>query len=185
MKIRNGFVSNSSVSSFICVICREEFTGQDLSPSDVDCVSCDYGHIMCKKHLKDMEPVEPKKAEGCEHKFDRATIKFCSECGAEAWVEEEEDSDNELPESKCPVCQFKEYDSEEMAQYLEKTRSVSRDEVFAKVKAINKRRRKLYDEEYVTDVCQRFSLTDDILLKEIKDKFGNFKAYYDFINDMK
>ena len=41
MKIRNGFVSNSSTSSFICNICGEVEAGMDLSLSDVEMECCE------------------------------------------------------------------------------------------------------------------------------------------------
>ena len=53
--------------------------------------------------------------------------------------------------------------------------------VFAKIKAINKRRKKLYDSEYITHVCETFDLNDDILLAELKDKFETFDKYKDFL----
>jgi len=179
MKIRTGFVSNSSSSSFICHVCGEEFQGMDLCPSDADCAQCENGHIMCNSHLKDID-MTPEQVKGCEHEFDRTKVKFCSECGEPAWTEEEVDG-NELSSKYCPVCQFKIYAEEEMAKYLELTRKISREVVFAEVKKINKRRRKLYESEYITHVCKEFSLTDDMLLKEVKDRFSDFDAYLKFI----
>jgi hypothetical protein len=181
MKTRNGFVSNSSTSSFICNVCGEEFSGYDASPSEFDCCTCENEHIMCNDHFKDVK-IEPVTIEGCEHTYDRTKAKFCPECGKEAWKDEDEDYGNELPAKYCPICQFKIYANDEMAKYLEKTRKISRDEAFAEVKKVNKRRRKLYDEEYITHVCQKFSLTDEILLKEVKEKFNNdFDKYAKFV----
>ena len=176
MKIRNGFVSNSSTSSFVCDICGEEFTGMDASPRDFDCSTCPNEHTMCNEHIK--KDVEHPMMNGCEHEFDRKTIKFCPECGEDAFVEDE---DYDLSVLACPICQFEDYAEGEMSNYLGKTRGISREEVFAKVKAINKRRRKLYESEYITYVCEKFSLTDDILLKEIKDKFVTFDKYAEFL----
>jgi len=181
MKIRNGFVSNSSTSSFICHVCGEEFTGYDASPSEFDCSTCINEHVICNEHLKGIE-IEPEMINGCEHEFDRKKMKFCPECGKEALIEDEDADSSQLAEKYCPICQFKLYSEEEMAQYLEKTRGVSRDEVFAKVKAMNKRRRKLYESEYISHVCEKFTLTDDILLAELKEKFKSFEEYYKFIN---
>lgn len=76
MKIRNGFVSNSSSTSFAI-----------------------YGiYVEDSEALMNKLMGEPKetKTEGCEHKFDREKIKFCSECGADAWdikVEERDGCD--------------------------------------------------------------------------------------------
>jgi len=181
MKIRNGFVSNSSTSSFVCDICGESYEGWDAYPTDPSygCSVCPNEHIMCNEHLKDIE-IEPDMIKGCDHEFDREKVKFCSECGTEAWVEDEGQEGN-LSSRYCPICQFEDYNEYEMATYLEKTRGVSRGEVFAKVKAINKRRKKLYNSEYITHVCEKFSLTDETILKEAKDKFGTFEKYSEFL----
>ena len=179
MKIRNGFVSNSSSSSFTCSICGAVYEGWDASPHDssFDCSVCENEHILCNEHLK--EDPQPAMNKGCDHEFDRDTVKFCPECGKEAWVEDDE---GYISAKCCPICQFEVYDEYEMSKYLEKTRGISRDEVFAEVKAINKRRKKLYNSEYITYVCKKFSLTDEVLLKEIKDKFGEFVKYAEFIS---
>jgi hypothetical protein len=151
MKIRNGFVSNSSTSSFICDVCGEEYTGWDASPfdSNYDCSVCENGHNICNEHLNG---------------------------------DYDKDDECQLLEKFCPICQFKDYSNYEMATYLEKTRKISRDEVFAKIKAVNKRRRKLYDEEYINYVLDKNSLTDDDVINEIKEKFQVYKEYRKFLN---
>jgi len=65
MKIRNGFVSNSSSSSFVIV-------GVDLEQTSENCKS------ICENHLKnvDLENFTEKTCCGKELKS-----KFCSECG--------------------------------------------------------------------------------------------------------
>jgi len=47
MKIRNGFVSNSSSSSFVCDICGYENGGMDVGLNDVGMFECKAEHIMC------------------------------------------------------------------------------------------------------------------------------------------
>jgi len=181
MKTRCGFVSNSSTSSFTCDICGEEYSGWDASPGpDYGCVSCENEHGFCESHLEDYK-AEMSKIPLCEHEFDRDTCEFCPECGEPRWDDLSEYSSYELPSAFCPVCQFVTYAEHEMAAYLEKTRKITRDEVFAKIKEQNRRRRKLYDGEYVTYVCEKFGLTDDILLKELKDTFCTFDKFAEFI----
>lgn len=77
MKIRQGFVSNSSSSSF-CV-----FGVMLEDPSEI-----------LEAFPQDPENPEP----GCKHSFDRENMKFCPECGAEAWLEPEEDDPYEVAE---------------------------------------------------------------------------------------
>lgn len=50
-KIRNGFVSNSSSSSFICDFCGYDESGFDLCLSDVDMSQCEKGHTFCNDHV--------------------------------------------------------------------------------------------------------------------------------------
>jgi len=50
MKIRTGFVSNSSSTSFLCPICKELFVGWD-EEYGVDTVTCEIcGSTMCREH---------------------------------------------------------------------------------------------------------------------------------------
>lgn len=46
MKIRNGFVSNSSSSSFICDSCGGDESGWDLLLSDAEMFKCSNGHTI-------------------------------------------------------------------------------------------------------------------------------------------
>lgn len=66
-----------------------------------------------------------------------------------------------------------------MKIYLKVNNEISRDEVFAKIKELNKRRKKLYHNEYVEYVFKEKGLTDDIILKKLKEKYNN---YSNFVN---
>jgi len=46
MKIRNGFVSNSSSSSFTCDVCGMSESGWDASPTDFGWITCVHEHIL-------------------------------------------------------------------------------------------------------------------------------------------
>ena len=94
MKIRNGFVSNSSSSSFICDSCGFEACGMDMSLSDAEMTECTNGHTICDSHLLKIE--EPKIVE-----------------------DEDEDDDRYTGDPKrCPICQFKKLSVAEGFQYL-------------------------------------------------------------------
>ena len=51
MKIRTGFVSNSSSSSFICDVCDSEHSGMDASLEEACMMVCENGHTICTEHL--------------------------------------------------------------------------------------------------------------------------------------
>jgi len=52
MKIRNGFVSNSSSSSFTCHICGNEESGRDCGLEDLGFMQCVNEHIFCDRHFE-------------------------------------------------------------------------------------------------------------------------------------
>jgi len=81
MKTRQGFVSNSSTTSF---------SVYGIYVEDSDAL---MDKLMGEKKVT--------KTKGCKHEFDREKSKFCPECGQPAWniTEEERDPYEDLP--KC------------------------------------------------------------------------------------
>ena len=55
MKIRNGFVSNSSSSSFICEISGHERSGYDLCLEDAGMIECQNGHTFCDSYATEFD----------------------------------------------------------------------------------------------------------------------------------
>jgi hypothetical protein len=58
MKTRNGLVSNSSSSSFVCGICGDIESGMDMGVSDAGMATCIKGHTfhypdICDKTIKE------------------------------------------------------------------------------------------------------------------------------------
>jgi hypothetical protein len=162
MKVRKGFVSNSSSSSFICEICGEKAEGMDISLSEADMFQCENGHTMCTEHaLKDLT------------------------CGGHTDEEDEEDEFDlyEIDEACCPICNYQEISYDDAREYLKKKYGVSEDLVFQKIKEINKRRKKLYSEEYVHYVFEQEGLTDDKFIEIIKLQFPSYKDYKNFKGD--
>ncbi len=150
MKIRSGFVSNSSSSSFICDVCDEEFLGWDASPSDYDHFTCEFEHICCNDNI-----IEAKG-------FDKVDYGY-------------------VPSRYCPICNFKFISNRDVCKYLEKSKGITRDEVFAEIKKLNKRRRVLKDFEYVQYVGIKFGLTEKNLLEEIKERFGKYDKFMKYL----
>ena len=82
MKNRNGFVSNSSSSSFICEVCGEAEAGMDASLEDFDMCECENHHIFHNSEM--VEGYEPKEKD-----------------------DEDDDGENYVDEAGCPICTMK------------------------------------------------------------------------------
>lgn len=149
MKTRFGFVSNSSSSSFICEICNHTEVGFDACLEDFGFAQCVHEHIICEEHLLNAEKIEDE---------------WGGECCAE---------------SACPICCFEMYSQPELAKYLEEKYKIDKSIVFNKIKEVNKRRKKFYDFEYIEYILKENGLNDDMILEELKQKFG---SYSNFIN---
>jgi hypothetical protein len=130
MKIRVGFVSNSSTSSFICMKCGEIEAGMDCSESDFGMFTCENGHTL---------------HESCSELPDDVIdlLSYHDKDGLEDYISEMEEEEQEeynklvkqyiaiskydevsLSEKACPVCQFKIIDKQVMFDYLIKQRVV-------------------------------------------------------------
>jgi hypothetical protein len=154
MKIRKSFVANSSSSSFVCEICGASEIGYDGTPDGF--VYCVNEHLMCEEHLLSDDKTE------CKHDCNSCDNPRCGDSVSEA---------------ACPICQFQLYSQPELKEYLVETRGIDPAVVFAEIKQINKRRKKLYNEEYITYVLRQFELTDDLILAELRSKFSTYKEF--------
>jgi hypothetical protein len=146
MKIRNGFVSNSSSSSFICDYCGNNQSGWDLCLSDAEMHYCNNGHYVCDSHLKtDLDfrrkLVENRLENAKKSTYNRdETVALLSEGLAleddefEEWfdkndLETEYDVRCELPESVCPICAFEKTSDCDLINYALKTLDKKREEI--------------------------------------------------------
>jgi hypothetical protein len=158
MKIRQCFVANSSSSSFVCEICGRTETGYDASPGDYGYVECVNEHLICDEHRLNEE--ETENSEGS--------------CG---W------GITEIPECGCPICSFQEYSQPELVFYLKKKYDVPWGEVFEGIKQFNKRRKKLYNHEYIAEVLKRNNISDDSVLEVLKEQFTSYSEFTKFIGE--
>jgi len=181
-KYRRDFVTNSSSSSYICDVCGRSETGMDLGLSDADMYQCENYHTICEDEIFET----PNYKEFLQEVIDKEDIDLLNKLDDMDEGELENLSmDYEfryyLPEKYCPICNFASYSANDMTLYLIKTRGITKDEVFAEIKKINKRRKKLYNTEYIQYVCQKFNLTEKDLIDEVKSKFSTYKKFKEFI----
>lgn len=94
MKIRMGFVSNSSSSSFICCVSGEIETGMDIGLDDVEMVECKNEHTFYNEYL--VEPLP----ENCDE------------------IDEYEENPYNIPKKHCPICTMKNFVPEELLAYV-------------------------------------------------------------------
>lgn len=163
MKIRKGFISNSSSSSFICVVCEEQFSGMDACPSDFACMECVHGHVFCEAHIdcgvEEYKKVMIKNIEKWNEKIKEDNEKVINKT-APTWAKERPlidvsiigNLDNiddircelqdtsarcymgEEPECICPVCSFKFIPKEDLFKYVLKLNETTEEKVIEEVK---------------------------------------------------
>lgn len=185
MKYRKDFVTNSSSSCYICAICGETVSGMDFSLYDCEMVECVNGHVICENETLSIPRDDLIAMMVNDYDADPDSLK--DESDENLFYSMINDHENEIrynmPECFCPICQFIEYADNDLARYLGKKYGVSREEIFAKVKQFNKRRKKLYDSEYITEVCSRFNLNPTEIVAGWKNEFGTYKKFMDYLND--
>ncbi len=164
MKIRNGFVSNSSSSSFTCDVCGTTEAGMDASARDFDMSECVNGHVFCNDHAPESNPMTPKQyrdlikiqIESCTWlkperiQSDIAEMEEVTDDNIEDFYNENY-SDNGVPECQCPICTFKELSDVEGFEYLK----------------------------------EKYSMDDKKILSEITVRFKTYSEFKDFLSNKK
>jgi len=189
MKKRKGFVSNSSTTSFTCEVCGETWAGSDsLSYADTGFLDCENGHVICEEHKLDAPDLTNQEM------YDIMVEEYKDWPGPLAEVQgydldEIEDyyyefrSEYGMEERYCPICQFYEISNDDTAAYLLKESGIPRAEAFAFVKEQNKRRKKLYDSEYVMFVQMKAGRDISMLPTELKERFGTYKKFKEWLRE--
>lgn len=192
MKVRTDFVTNSSSSSFVCEICGRTESGWDMALSECEMMECTNGHVFCCDEALEIPNKNELIKKILENKWNEIDSLSNGEWITRVYTKEElvvmekeelfnnfcsEDGYYDVPECICPICQFIEYSEYDLSAYLLKEYGVPRDEVFAEVKKLNKRRRKLYENEYITHVCKKFDLNPTEIVAGWKERFNTYNEF--------
>lgn len=193
MKFRLDYVTNSSSSSYICEICGRNESGYDMGLSDCEMMECENGHVFCCDESLPLPSKEEMIKAIMENEWNKKSVyNYRTGYSTNIYTEDElleKDEDTlffdfyngeghyNVPECVCPICQFIEYSEYDLSAYLLKEYGISRDEVFAEVKKFNKRRRKLYENEYITHVCKQFDLNPADIVAGWKERFNTYRGF--------
>lgn len=182
MKYRKDFVTNSSSSSYVCECCGATESGWDIGLSEAGMFYCTNGHTLCDEELANIGKEKLIQKLVSEFNFADKDIANCSEGElVETLLEQGDVRWGKLGEDFCPICQFSVYSEDDMAKYLEKKYGVSRDEVLAEIKQLNKHRKKLYNSEYISAVCRRFNLNPIKIVESWKNDFSTYRDFKNYI----
>lgn len=129
MKIRSGFVSNSSSSSFTCGICNETVVGYDMGLSEADMFSCINGHTMCDSHKRQVPDltIEEKRqflikniSSWYKGEEKQRKINEYNEMTEDEMEDDLSDLTGDKGESSvyCPICNFETIEDDEGVKYL-------------------------------------------------------------------
>ncbi len=147
MKTRQGFVSNSSSSSFVCDVSGEGYEGWDGDYGDIRQACCANGHSFSSEYMLaegSQLSTADKRSYMLEHgDNDRDTVAFkaATEGQIEQWWLDEWEEDYEddldyfdLSEAKCPICQFQKACDRDIMAYLLKHTATSREEMLTNLR---------------------------------------------------
>jgi len=154
MKIRKGYVSNSSSSSFICDISGGIEVGYDLTMEDADMWECENGHTMYDSYVKyDSEKelvLEYLRndlviSKSSSYRDDHAEIEYIIEEIDKVSETDFDINDYEnfieygdlrykLPAKFCPICSMEKFKKDELITFLLKETNTTLVEISLKIK---------------------------------------------------
>jgi hypothetical protein len=138
MKIRKGFVSNSSSTAFICLVCGATESGMDMGIEDAEMAECKKGHVFCQSHSPTLTNDE-KVAWYLEYDKD------LSEEERKEILENPDDIDEHISRDygisellysypKCPICSMESFTDTELLRFMLAESNISLKELEAKVR---------------------------------------------------
>jgi len=145
MKIRNGFVSNSSSSSFTCSSCGETWEGYNGEYGDIQQLCCINGHSLCSEcveSIKDtsqiydlvLKNMEEEEQIGYRNSPLLLQEYIDEEYGNLLGCLSELDLEWDLPPEACPICLFEKLRDKDGFEYLLAVHSTNKEAVLKEMK---------------------------------------------------
>lgn len=137
MKIRTGFVSNSSTTTYICDVCGNVVAEEYIWLDDANMLTCRDGHTICENHSKIMS-LSPKEklACMCEAMTTPVVMSMLKDDEADdgvinsIWDSEFNRQFREgIPTELCPICTMKSIRKEDILRYLLKKNGLEANDV--------------------------------------------------------
>jgi hypothetical protein len=122
MKVRVGFVSNSSSSSFVCEVCGADECGYDISLRDAEMEECENRHTFCIEH--ELKHNDVTLREIITRKLVQYQYHTKEECDAMSFEDlkdewnDRDDANYDIPMEFCPICNFQAFIGEELKDYV-------------------------------------------------------------------
>ena len=114
MKIRMGFVSNSSSSSFICMVSGNIEAGYDMSMEEAGFVECVVGHEFLESYV--VGDISTLKDDKDDYDVDYDEWRYT------------------IPSSNCPICTLKHITDKDVLKYLVKTEKIDKEMLLDKIR---------------------------------------------------
>ena len=146
MKIRQGFVSNSSSSSFTCDISGRVESGMDMGMEDAEMYECVNCHMVSDEFVKGVDEQSKQGREACAELLagcgEDAVADFHSLIDEEGYevdeafteVANEWDFRGCLPTFMCPMCTLEYIDDSSILAYLLKRMGRSAETVMQEIR---------------------------------------------------
>ena len=136
MKTRQGFVSNSSSSSFQCCICNRVETDYNLGLPDAAMKQCVNSHTFCNYHETPVTLSLDQKSQILMEEFwyPQEEIDKLSQDEIEGKYDEIISDPYDVPEKLCPICQLEIGTDNNILAYLLIERNITRETVMQEVK---------------------------------------------------
>lgn len=169
MKIRNGFVTNSSSSSYTCAVCNATVSGMDVDFIEYELAECGTcGNVICESHVEgDLEPTYDRFREYSKDQAEYylTMAKEKNDADYLEWgqdhLKESKMTDDEIensgcmedfvyefrhaiPSDMCPLCTMREVSDEMMIKHIEMSLG-TRKEIKEQVKRLYKNKKELED----------------------------------------